>query len=74
MSVTLDMRFCLEALGQALRIGKPDIITSNQMEAEKIQISMSERGRTFIHPVRLRCLSLTYDGVCSLLAPCRTGV
>ena len=57
VSVTLDVSFCLEALDQALRRGKPDILNSDQgvqftchdftkrLESEKIQISMDGRGR-----------------------------
>jgi putative transposase len=57
VSVTLDVSFCLDALEQALRIAKPEIVNSDQgvqftcqeftgrLEAEKIQISMDGRGR-----------------------------
>ena len=57
VSVTLDVGFCLEALDEALRFGKPDIMNSDQgvqftcneftgrLESEKIQISMDGRGR-----------------------------
>lgn len=57
VSVTLDVGFCLDALDEALRTGKPDIFNSDQgaqftceeftsrLEKEKIQISMDGRGR-----------------------------
>jgi putative transposase len=57
VSVTLDVRFCLEALEQALRSAKPEIFNSDQgaqftcldftgrLAADKIQISMDGRGR-----------------------------
>ena len=58
VSVTLDSRFCLEALDQAIRLyGKPDIFNSDQgcqftsteftdrLKAGGIQISMDGRGR-----------------------------
>jgi len=57
LSVTLDVSFCLEALEQALRIGRPEILNSDQgvqftcreftgrLESEKIRISMDGRGR-----------------------------
>jgi len=57
LSVTLDGTFCLDALEQALRVARPEILNSDQgvqftsqeftgrLEAEKIQISMDGRGR-----------------------------
>jgi putative transposase len=57
LSVTLDVRFCLDALDQALRIAKPEILNSDQgvqftcvdftgrLEAEQIRISMDGKGR-----------------------------
>lgn len=57
LSVTLDVSFCLDALEQALRLGKPDIMNSDQgvqftcneftkrLETEQIKISMDGRGR-----------------------------
>jgi putative transposase len=59
LSTTLDAGFCLEALDEALRQGRPDIFNSDQgvqftsadfigrLEHEKIQISMDGRGRCF---------------------------
>ena len=57
LSNTLDGRFCLEALQQALCLGKPDIFNTDQgaqftaleytacLEAANIHISMDGRGR-----------------------------
>ena len=57
VSVTLDVGFCLEALDEALRKGRPEIFNSDQgvqftcedftsrLEEEKIRISMDGRGR-----------------------------
>jgi putative transposase len=57
VSVTLDVGFCLDALEEALRLGKPDILNSDQgvqftcadftsrLQKENIQISMDGRGR-----------------------------
>lgn len=57
VSVTLDVGFCLEALEEALRLGRPDIFNSDQgvqftcdeftgrLQKENIQISMDSRGR-----------------------------
>ena len=57
ISVTLDVGFCLEALEEALRSGKPEIFNSDQgvqftcddftgrLLKENIQISMDGRGR-----------------------------
>ena len=57
VSVTLDVGFCLDALDEALRMGRPDIFNSDQgvqftcedftrrLEKEKIQISMDGCGR-----------------------------
>lgn len=57
VSVTLDVSFCLGALEEALRSGKPDICNSDQgvqftcddftsrLQKENIQISMDGRGR-----------------------------
>ena len=57
VSVTLDGSFCLEALEQALCVGRPEIFNSDQgvqftcvdftgrLELEKIRISMDGRGR-----------------------------
>ncbi len=57
LSNTLDGLFCLDALQQALRGGKPEIFNTDQgvqftashftgwLEKEKIQISMDGRGR-----------------------------
>jgi len=59
LSNTLDSRFCLEALGQALFLGRPDIFNTDQgaqftaleftgrLESAGIRISMDGRGRTF---------------------------
>jgi len=59
LSNTLETRFCLEALRQALEQGKPDIFNSDQgsqftdsdftstLEKEGIRISMDGRGRVF---------------------------
>jgi len=62
VSTTLDGAFCLEALGEALRLyGKPDIFNSDQgcqftsaeftgrLKAEGIQISMDGRGRALVN-------------------------
>ena len=57
LSNTLDGAFCLEALEQALQLGKPDIFNTDQgvqftarsftgrLEAVEIRISMDGRGR-----------------------------
>ena len=57
LSVTLEMDFCLEALRQALRRGRPEIFNSDQgsqftsekftgaLEARGIAVSMDGRGR-----------------------------
>jgi len=57
VSVTLDGSFCLDALEEALRLGKPEIFNSDQgvqftsedftgrLEEAGIQISMDGRGR-----------------------------
>lgn len=57
VSVTLDNGFCVEALEEALRLGKPDIFNSDQgvqftsenftsrLERENVRISMDGRGR-----------------------------
>jgi putative transposase len=57
VSVTLDVGFCLEALDEALRKGRPEIFNSDQgvqftcdeftsrLQKENIQISMDGRGR-----------------------------
>lgn len=57
LSVTLDVGFCLDALNEALRLGRPEIVNSDQgvqftcneftgrLESEKIKISMDGRGR-----------------------------
>jgi len=59
LSNTLDVHFCLEALGQALRIAKPGIFNNDQgsqftscaftglLEQNNIRISMDGRGRAF---------------------------
>jgi putative transposase len=57
LSVTMELNFCLEALGCALRRGRPEIFNSDQgsqftsekftgeLAAKKIRISMDGRGR-----------------------------
>ena len=57
LSITMDVRFCLEALEQALRVAKPDIFNSDQgsqftsveftgrLTQADIRISMDGRGR-----------------------------
>jgi len=57
LSNTLDSRFCLEALQQALLLGRPDIFNTDQddqftaeeftacLEAADIRMSMDGRGR-----------------------------
>lgn len=59
LSNTLDGRFCLDALRQALLLGRPDIFNTDQgvqftaleftdrLEAAGVRISMDGRGRTF---------------------------
>lgn len=59
VSVTMEMDFCLEALKQALRRGRPEIFNTDQgsqftspkftdeLEARGIAISMDGRGRCF---------------------------
>lgn len=59
VSITLEVEFCLEALGQALLIAKPEIFNSDQgaqftslaftgmLESQQIRISMDGRGRVF---------------------------
>lgn len=59
LSNTLDGRFCLDALQQALLLGQPDIFNSDQgvqftaleftgcLEAAGVRISMDGRGRVF---------------------------
>jgi len=59
LSNTLDVHFCLEALGQALRIAKPEIFNTDQgsqftsqaftsvLEEKQVLISMDGRGRAF---------------------------
>ena len=57
LSNTMDVGFCLDALEEALKLGKPTIFNSDQgsqftsleftarIEAEEIAISMDGRGR-----------------------------
>ena len=57
LSITMDVRFCLEALEQALRVSKPDVFNSDQgaqftsvdftrrLNQAGIRISMDGRGR-----------------------------
>ena len=57
LSITMDVRFCLEALEQALRVSKPDVFNSDQgaqftsvdftrrLTQAGIRISMDGRGR-----------------------------
>lgn len=57
LSNTLDSAFCIDALRQALQLGKPAIFNSDQgvqftataftsvLEAAQVQISMDGRGR-----------------------------
>src|SRR5437868_2609971 len=57
LSNTLDRRFCLEALQQALRLGQPEIFNTDQgaqftaqeftscLETAGVRISMDSRGR-----------------------------
>jgi len=59
LSNTMDVHFCLEALGTALAKYKPDILNSDQasqftsrdftgmLEAEGVRISMDGRGRVY---------------------------
>lgn len=59
VSITMDMDFCLDALGRALGSRRPEIFNSDQgsqftsnsftgyLEAEGIRISMDGRGRVF---------------------------
>ena len=57
LSITMDVRFCVEALEQALRWGRPEIFNTDQgaqftsqeftarLQAGGVQISMDGRGR-----------------------------
>ena len=57
LSITLDVRFCLEALGEALRRGRPEIFNTDQgaqftsqefltrLQQAGVRISMDGRGR-----------------------------
>jgi putative transposase len=59
LSLTLETDFCLEALRNALKLGKPEIFNTDQgcqftseaftgiLKAEEIMISMDGRGRVF---------------------------
>lgn len=59
VSITMDVAFCVEALGHALGTGKPEIFNTDQgsrftsrsftglLEAEGIMISMDGRGRVY---------------------------
>jgi putative transposase len=59
LSITLDTGFCLEALGKALRISRPEIFNTDQgpqftsvdftnlLENEGIKVSMDGRGRVY---------------------------
>lgn len=59
LSNTMDVRFCLEALEEALEVGKPEIFNSDQgsqftsrdftgiLEGKNIRISMDGKGRAF---------------------------
>jgi len=59
VSITMDVDFCVEALGHALGTGKPEIFNTDQgsqftsrsftglLEAEGIMISMDGRGRVY---------------------------
>lgn len=59
VSITLDAEFCIEALGKALIVSKPEIFNSDQgsqftstgftgiLESKGIAISMDGRGRAF---------------------------
>jgi putative transposase len=59
LSTTLDTGFCLEALGKALRVSKPEIFNSDQgvqftsldftgrLEEAGIKVSMDGRGRVY---------------------------
>jgi putative transposase len=59
LSITLEKAFCLEALGQALRVSKPEIFNTDQgsqftsaeftaiLEGEGIKVSMDGRGRLY---------------------------
>jgi putative transposase len=59
VSITMDVDFCVEALGHALRTGKPEIFNTDQgsqftsrgftriLEAQGIMISMDGRGRVY---------------------------
>jgi putative transposase len=59
LSTTLDTGFCLEALGRALRVSKPEIFNTDQgpqftsveftrlLENEGIKVSMDGRGRVY---------------------------
>jgi putative transposase len=59
VSITMDVDFCVEALGYALGTGKPEIFNTDQgsqftsrsftgvLEAEGIMISMDGRGRVY---------------------------
>jgi putative transposase len=59
VSITMDMDFCVEALGHALGTGKPEIFNTDQgsqftsrsftglLEAEGVMISMDGRGRVY---------------------------
>lgn len=59
VSITMDVDFCVEALGHALRKGKPEIFNTDQgsqftsrsftgmLETEGVMISMDGRGRVY---------------------------
>ena len=59
VSITLEKEFCLNALGRALKFGKPEIFNTDQgaqftspsflglLKAAQIKISMDGRGRAF---------------------------
>jgi putative transposase len=67
LSITLDKKFCLEALHRALKTSRPEIFDTDQgsqvtsfeftgiLEASRIRISMDGRGRVldniFIEPL-----------------------
>jgi len=56
LSTTLDKGFCLEALGSALQVSRPEIFNTDQgaqftseelLEGEGIKVSMDGRGRVY---------------------------
>lgn len=73
LSVTMEIDFCLAALKQALRRGRPEIFNTDQgsqftspkftgeLETRGIAVSMDGRGR---------CFDKAYASYCTSCAPC----